>query len=211
MSKIEFFIFFLLVLLKEMMTRDESKISPCCFCVLRFPCVTPVVENFSSDLLQSILNCWAESHLESCKISKMELSSENNQQLKYVNHFRKKAPPQVFERSLYVKFENKVSQDHKLQNHKYDYCDLCFDYNETSPQMLSSQIFWMVVFKVFSPCKTIFKADIRPQLISFRCLYYIIWKSQKSQNSSLEEFFKKGSFKRHKKTSAPGSFFVINL
>ena len=76
-----------------MMTRDESKILPCCFCVLRFPCVTQVVENFSSDLLRSILNCWAESHLESCKISKMELSSENNQQLKYVDHFRKKAPP----------------------------------------------------------------------------------------------------------------------
>ena len=39
--------------------------------------------------------------------------------------------------------------------------------------------FWMVVFKVFSTCKAIFKIDIKsqilPELISLWCLYYNIW------------------------------------
>ena len=58
----EFFVFSLLVLLNERRTRDESKISSCCFCIWcksrefrdrespRFPCVTSVVKSFSSDL-----------------------------------------------------------------------------------------------------------------------------------------------------------------
>ena len=89
----EFFIFSLLVLLKEMRTRGESKISSCCFCVWcklrefgarrssRFPCVTPVVESFPSDFLQAILSYWAKSHLEYCQTSTMELFHENNQRL----------------------------------------------------------------------------------------------------------------------------------
>ena len=36
--------------------------------------------------------------------------------------------------------------------------------------------FWMVIFKVFSTCKTIFKVGIKSQYwISLRCLYYNIW------------------------------------
>ena len=33
----------------------------------RFPCVTLVVESFSSDLPRAIVSYWAESHLESCE------------------------------------------------------------------------------------------------------------------------------------------------
>ena len=47
----------------------------------RFPSVTPVVEGFSSDLLQAVIRYWADSHLESCQTSTMELCCENNQQL----------------------------------------------------------------------------------------------------------------------------------
>ena len=81
----EFFIFSFLVLLKEMRTRCESKISSCYLWVwckskeLRgrgspgFSCVTPVVESFSSDLHRAIISYWAESHLESCQTFTMEL------------------------------------------------------------------------------------------------------------------------------------------
>ena len=59
----ELYIFQLLVLLNEMSTRSETKISSCYFCVWsklrklggrespRFPRVTPVVKNFSAHLL----------------------------------------------------------------------------------------------------------------------------------------------------------------
>ena len=61
------------VLLKEMSTQGQSKISSSCFCVWcksrelrgsgspRFPCVTPVMETFPSDLLRAIVSYWAES------------------------------------------------------------------------------------------------------------------------------------------------------
>ena len=61
------------VLLKEMRTQGQSKISSSCFCVWcksrelrgsgspRFPCVTPVMETFPSDLLRAIVSYWAES------------------------------------------------------------------------------------------------------------------------------------------------------
>ena len=74
-----------------------------CFCVWcrsrelggwmsrRFPCVTPVIESFSSDLLQA-RSYWTESLLESCQISTMELFRKNSQQPKDVNCFCKKAP-----------------------------------------------------------------------------------------------------------------------
>ena len=39
----------------------------------RFPCVTSVMESFSSVLLQAIIIYWEESHLESCKISAMDI------------------------------------------------------------------------------------------------------------------------------------------
>ena len=35
----------------------------------RFPCVTPVEDSFSSDLLRAIISYWTESHLESCQTS----------------------------------------------------------------------------------------------------------------------------------------------
>ena len=44
----------------------------------RFPCVTPAMESFSSDLLQSVISYRAESHLESCQASTMELFSSSN-------------------------------------------------------------------------------------------------------------------------------------
>ena len=71
-----------------MRTWGESKISSCCFCVCcksrelggrgspRFPCVTPVVQSFSSDLPRAITSYWAESHFESCQTFTMELSWE---------------------------------------------------------------------------------------------------------------------------------------
>ena len=49
----------------------------------RFPCVTPVVESFFSDLLRAMMSYWAGSHLEFCQTScrryKMELFCENYQ------------------------------------------------------------------------------------------------------------------------------------
>ena len=58
----------------------------------------------------------------------------------------------------------------------------------------------MVVFKVFSTCKTIFKVDIEsqilPELISLWCLYYNIWTrfylllcTWRVRSSCLEEFY----------------------
>ena len=79
----KFFIFSLLVLLKE--KRQRSYFCVCCKLrelgprgSPRFPCVTPVVVSFFSDLLQTIISYWAESHLECCQTFTMELSSENN-------------------------------------------------------------------------------------------------------------------------------------
>ena len=86
----KFFIFSLLVLLKETRTQGETKISSCYFVrelggrgegVPRLPCVTQVVESFSSDLFRAIISYLAESYLESCQPSTMELSLENNQWL----------------------------------------------------------------------------------------------------------------------------------
>ena len=44
----------------------------------RFPCVTPVVESFSSDLMQAAINFWVELYLEHYLISMMELFCENS-------------------------------------------------------------------------------------------------------------------------------------
>ena len=86
----EFFIYSFQVLLKEMRTHGEFKISSCYFCVWCksrevggwgspiCPYVVQVVEGFSSDLLGAITIFWVESHLESCQTSTMELSWENN-------------------------------------------------------------------------------------------------------------------------------------
>ena len=73
----EFFILSLLVLLKEMKKRGESKISSCCFYVWcqsielgkaspRFPWVIPAMESSFSHLLRAIINYWVKSHSESC-------------------------------------------------------------------------------------------------------------------------------------------------
>ena len=64
----------------------------------------------------------------------------------------------------------------------------------------------MVVFKIFTTCKTIFKVDIKPQIlpepISLWCLYYNIWTrfylllcTRRVRSSRLEEFHKKGVLK----------------
>ena len=80
----------------------ESMMSSCCFHVWcksrelggrgssRFPCVTSVLESFSSDIFWAITSYRAESHLESCQISTMELSCENNPRLEQVDYFCKK-------------------------------------------------------------------------------------------------------------------------
>ena len=62
--------------------------------------------------------------------------------------------------------------------------------------------FWMIVFKAFSPCKAIFKIDIKslilPQLMSLWCLYSNVWTGSylvyvlEEYSSRPEEFFKKG-------------------
>ena len=77
-----------------------------------------------------------------------------------------------------------------------------FDYDETLPQIFSFPfLFWMVVFKVFLTCKTIFKVDIKsqilPELISLWCLYYNIWTrfylllcTWRVRSSCLEEIYK---------------------
>ena len=64
----------------------------------------------------------------------------------------------------------------------------------------------MVVFKVLSTCKTIFKVEIKsqilPELISVWCLYFNIWSSfylllctWRVRSSLPEEFYKKGVLK----------------
>ena len=74
-------VFLFLLLLKEMRTWGQSKISSCCFCVWcksresrdrgssKFPCVIPVVKEISSDLPWAIISYWEESYLESCQTS----------------------------------------------------------------------------------------------------------------------------------------------
>ena len=42
-------------------------------------------------------NYWAESRLESCQTSMMELFCRNSQRPYYVDYFRKKTPPQMFD------------------------------------------------------------------------------------------------------------------
>ena len=81
------FILWFCVWCKSRELRD--RVSP------RFPCVTPVMESFSSNLLQATISYWTELHLESCKIPTMELFCENSQQPKDIDYFRKKAPPQL--------------------------------------------------------------------------------------------------------------------
>ena len=83
-----------------------------------------------------------------------------------------------------------------------NYCEIellwtakkCFDNNETPPHIFSLQI--------FSTYKTIFKVDIKsqilPQLISLWCFYYNIWTpfylllcTWRDRSTRSEEFFKK--------------------
>ena len=58
------------------------------------------------------------------------------------------------------------------------------------------KFFWMMIFKVFPPCKAIIKVDIKilPQLISLWRLYYL-----KSQINRQEELLKKGVLKNFTK------------
>ena len=45
----------------------------------RFPCVTPVLESFSSDLVRATISYWAVSLLKSCQTSSMEFLCKNSQ------------------------------------------------------------------------------------------------------------------------------------
>ena len=49
---------------------------------LGFPCLTPLVESFSTDLLRVIKNYWAEPYLEPHETSTMKLFCKNSQNLK---------------------------------------------------------------------------------------------------------------------------------
>ena len=59
----------------------------------RFPCVTPVMESFYSDIQRAIITCWTKSHPEFCKTSRSSSAKIINK----VDYFRKKAPPQMFD------------------------------------------------------------------------------------------------------------------
>ena len=63
----------------------------------RFPCVTPVIESLSSDLLRATIRYWTNPNLESCQTFTMELYCENGHRYKDVGYFRKNAPPQMFD------------------------------------------------------------------------------------------------------------------
>ena len=45
----------------------------------RFPCVNPVMENFSLDLLRAIISYWTESHLELCQLPRRSSSANTAQ------------------------------------------------------------------------------------------------------------------------------------
>ena len=78
-------------------------------------------------------------------------------------------------------------------------------------------IFGMVVFKVFSTCKTTFKVDIKsqifPELISIWCLYYNIW--TRFIYFYVLEFYKNGVLKYSTKSGkgniCAGVSFVLKL
>ena len=73
------------VLLKEIRTQGQFKISSCCFLCLvqikrirrqgspRFSCVTPVVESFPHTFFELwlVVSYWAVSHIESSEASRM--------------------------------------------------------------------------------------------------------------------------------------------
>ena len=90
----------------EMKTRCQSKVLSfgwfCVWCKSRgmvsqkFPCVTPVMESFSSVLLLAI-SYWMKSHLKSCQTCTIELFSQNSQQPRDVDYFCRKASPQMFD------------------------------------------------------------------------------------------------------------------
>ena len=84
------------------------------------------------------------------------------------------------------------------------------------------KFFLMVVFKVFTPCKTIFKVDIKspilPQMISLWCLYYNIWTRfyllfvlEESEVVAWQSSLKKGVLKIHCKKICVGVSFGFNL
>ena len=84
---------------------------------------------------------------------------------------------------------------------------------------------WMVVSKIFSTCKTIFKADIKlqilPELTTLWCIYYNIWAhfyrllcTWRVRSTRLEEFYTKGVLKNStnsKENICAGISFAIKL
>ena len=62
----------------------------------RFPRVALVVESFSSGLLQAIITCWAESHLESVKHPRWSFFVEIANGLNMLSIFAKKCPTADF-------------------------------------------------------------------------------------------------------------------
>ena len=56
-------------------------------------------------------------HLKSCQTSTMELSCKNNQRLQHIDHYHKKAPPQLFDRTLNVSKDSGFYSFLTIQNH----------------------------------------------------------------------------------------------
>ena len=73
----------------------------------RFPCVTPVMESFSSDLLRAIISFWTKLHLEFCQISTMELFCEDSRRAKDVDYFCRKCS------TADVRLDSKCASDWK--------------------------------------------------------------------------------------------------
>ena len=63
----------------------------------RFPCVTPMMESFSSVLLRTIISYWTKPHLGSCQTSMMELFCKNSKGSRDFDFSRKNAPPHMFD------------------------------------------------------------------------------------------------------------------
>ena len=187
----EFFIFSLLVLLKETKTLDESKISSCYFCVWcksrewgvkgspRFPCGTPTAESFSSDLGSVAFRILPNIHhvalLRTNGFNTLTISAKKLHR-RCSTRFRmwsfKIKLPEIISFTIIFKIAincKKIELNMTKLSRRDSLCKF----------LRFGKFFCLVVFKVSSPCKTIFKVCtkllILPQLISPWCLYCNIW------------------------------------
>ena len=202
--------------------RGESRILSCCFCVWYmsrelgsrggpiFSCITPGMESFSSFLLQAIISYWTESNLESYQTSMMEFFCENNgfnTLTVSAKKLHRMCSAGIWIWSSKIKFYKIISFGiiSKITVNRRKIVRLYR--NSTADTTRANfwdfdKFFMIVVFKVFSPTKTIFKVHIKslilPKLISLWCLYYNIWTRfyllyvlEESKVVARKSFFKK--------------------